>query len=71
MSEIGGQEGGTWRMWRIPDRRHGGKVIPDVMNDVFFTLRKISGKFCVDICIRSVSRMWGQEWRYLKNIEGS
>ena len=39
--EWGVKKGGTWRTLRVPDQRHGGKVNPDVINDVFFTLRKI------------------------------
>ena len=47
------------------------RVIPDVMNDVFCTPRKIPGKFCVDISIRSVSGRGGQEGGYLEDIEAS
>ena len=46
-------------------------VIPDVMNNVFFTPRKIPGKFHVDISIRSVSRRGGQEGGYLEDVEYS
>ena len=38
--EGGVKKGGTWRTLKVPDRRHGGKVVPDLMNDVF-TLREI------------------------------
>ena len=39
--EGGGQEGGTLRMLRVPDGSMEDMVIPDIMNDVFFTPRKI------------------------------
>ena len=121
----GVKKGGTWRMLRVSDWRHGGQghpwchgwcffnlrkipwkfrvdifirsvsgmegsrrgvlgghwgfligdledwVIFDVMDDVFFTLRKIPWKFRVDIFIRSVSGMGGQEGGYLEDVEGS
>ena len=44
-------------------------VVPHVMNDVFFTPRKIPLKFCVDISIRSVPGREGQEGGYLDDIE--
>ena len=38
---------------------------------IFFTPRKIPWKFRVDISIRSVSRMGGQEGGYLEDVNGS
>ena len=29
------KKGGTWRTLGVPDQRHGGLVIPNVMNHVF------------------------------------
>ena len=45
--EGGVQKGGTWRMLRVPDRRHGGQghFIPDVMNDVFLPLGRYPENF--------------------------
>ena len=40
--EGGVKKAGTWRTLRVPDGRHGGMVIPDVMNDIFLPPRKIS-----------------------------
>ena len=68
---MGGQEGGTWRTLRVPDRRHGGQGHSWCHGWCFFTLRKIPWKFHVDIFIRSVSRMGGPSWGYLEDIEGS
>ena len=44
------------------------RVILDVMDDVFFTLKKIPRKFCVDIFIKSVSVMGGT-WRMFRVSE--
>ena len=46
-------------------------VVPDVMNDVFFTPMNIPCKFCVDISIRSVSGRGGQERGYFEDVESS
>ena len=65
------KKGGTWRTLRFPDRRHGGQGHPWQHGWCFFTLRKIPWKFRVDIFIRSVSGMGGQEGGYLEEVEGS
>ena len=33
--EGGVEKGGSWMTLRVPDQKHGGHGIPDVMNDVF------------------------------------
>ena len=40
--EGGVKKGGTWRTWGFLTRDMEDRVIPDVMNDAFFTPRKIS-----------------------------
>ena len=47
------------------------RVILDVTNDVFFTLRKIPCKFSVDILLGIVSRIGAQEWGFLEDVQGS
>ena len=66
-----GSRRGTWRMLRVPDWRHGGQGYPWFHGWRFFTLKKIPWKFSVDIFIRSVSELGGQEGGYLKEVEGS
>ena len=69
--EWGIKKGGTWRTVRVSDRRHGGQGHSWRHEWCFFTPRKIAWKFCVDISIRSVSRMGGQEGGYLEDVDGS
>ena len=56
---------GTCRILRVPDRRLGCHGWPCM------THRNILWQLCVDIFIRSVSRMGGQEWSYIEDVEGS
>ena len=67
----GGQEGGTWRMLRVPDCRHVGQGHYWRHEWCFFTSKKIPWKFCVDISMGSVSGRGDQEGGYLEDIEGS
>ena len=60
-----GQEGGTWGMLRVPERRHEGHGYPWCHEWCFFTPRKIPWKFHVDISIISVSRR-RSTWRTLR-----
>ena len=69
--EGGVKKGGTWRTLRVPDRRLGGQGHPWYHGWPILTLRKIPWKFCVDIFIRSVSRMGGPSWGYLEDVDGS
>ena len=69
--EWGVLHGGTWRTLRVPDRRIEGQDNPWCHGWSCWTLRKIPWKFHVDKFIRSVSRMGGQEWGYLEEVEGS
>ena len=71
VSRMGVKKGGTWRTLRGPDRRFGGQGHPWCHRWSCLTLRKILWKFRVDIFIRSVSRMGGQEGGYLEEVEGS
>ena len=69
---MGGQEGGTWRPLMVSDRRLGGCGLSCGYGWSYFTPRKIPWKFCVDIFIRSVSGMGGQEggsWRMLRVLD--
>ena len=65
--EWGFKNGGTWRTLRVPDWkawRTGSSLISWM---ILFAPRKIPWKFCVDIYIRSVSRMGvlGGRWGFL------
>ena len=62
---------GTSRMMLVPDRRLGGQGNPWCHGWPCLTQRKIPWKFCVDIFIKSVTRMGGPSWGYLKNVECS
>ena len=69
VSGRGGQDGGTWWILRVPDRRNGWPGHSWCHEWCSFTLRNIPWKFCVDISIGSVSGMGGQEggtWRTLR-----
>ena len=57
--EWGVLHGGTWSTLRVPDRRHGGQRHSWCHGWPFLIQTKIRWKFCVDIFIRSVSRMGG------------
>ena len=67
LSRMGVLNGVTWRMLRFPDRRIGWQDHPWCHGWPCLTLRKIAWKFCVDIFIRSVSRMGGPPWEYLED----
>ena len=69
--EGGVKKVGTWRTFRVPDLRLRGQAHPWCHRWSCLTLRKIPWKFCVDIFIRSVSRMEGQKGGYLEDVEGS
>ena len=61
--------GGTWRILRVPDWRHGWQGNTCRHEWCSFTLRNIPWKFCVNISIRSVSRRGvkkGVTWRMLR-----
>ena len=63
--------GGTWRTLRVPDRILGWQDHLWCHGLPCLTPRKIPWKFCVNIFIRSVSRMEGPSWRYLEDVDGS
>ena len=69
--EWGVLHGDTWRMLRVPDRRLGRQGHSWFHGWPGLPLRKILWKFCVDIFIRSVSRMGGPSCGYLEDVEGS
>ena len=61
--------GGTWRILRVPDRRHGWQGHSWRNEWCSFTLRNIPWKFRVDISIGSVSGRGcqvGGTWRTLR-----
>ena len=60
MSGKGVKKGCTWRTLGVPDQRHRGQDHPWHLE-----------WFCVDIIIRSVSGMWGQERWNLEDVESS
>ena len=62
-----------WPWWtlRVPDWILGGYGHSWCLVLSYITPRKTFWKFCVDICIGSVSRVTGQEWGHLEDIEGS
>jgi hypothetical protein len=65
------KKGGNWRTFRFPDWRLEGQGHHWCQVWSCLTLRKRPWKFCIDIFIRSVSGMGGQEWGYLEDVEGS
>ena len=69
--EWGVKNGGTWRTLRAPDSRLGGQGHPWCHRWSFLTLRKILWKFRVDIFIKSMSGIGGQEGGYLEDFECS
>ena len=69
--ELGLLTGGTWMTLLVPDRRLGGQCHPWCHGWPCLIQRKITWKFCVDIFIRSVSRIGGPLWGYLEDVEGS
>ena len=71
VSRIEGQEGGSWRTLRVPDQRLGGQGHPWCHGWCCFILREMPRKLRVDIFVRSVSGMGGQEGGYLEDVEGS
>ena len=63
MSQEGGvKNGGSWRILRVPDWRHGGHGHSYVMKDVFYPK---------EYTLKSLSGMGNQEGGYLEDIQGS
>ena len=71
IQEWGVLNGGTWRMLRVPDRRLGEQGYPWCHWRPCLTKTKITWKFCVDIFIKSMSRIGGPSWGYFEDVEGS
>ena len=68
--EGGVKKGGTWRTLGFLDWRHGGQGHFWHNEWCLFTPRKTPWKFGVDISIRSVSRVRGQQGGYLEDVDG-
>ena len=61
---------GTWRTLRVPDKWLGGQGHPWYHGWPCLTPRKMPWNLCVDIFIRSVSRMGGPLCVSLEDVEG-
>ena len=66
---MGGQEGGTWRILRVPDQRLGGMVITDVMDDLILPQGRYPESFVL-ISLLEECQEWGVKkggtWRMLR-----